>query len=759
MANTFSILDYNSTFGDWLVATNNLIKENNDLAANNYTKSSGTLFLNDTGLSLQTANTAIIGGQLLVQGTGSSAYVQNNLRVDGQIYFTNTVLGITNTGQANIGGPLLALGTGNALRVSNNATIGGTISVVGNGMFQNNITIHSNVYSTNVIANNTITTETLIANNVSIGSNVSVNNLEVLSVINASNADAYLSSLSTVGDISVGNKLSVDGDFQINGTIIYNTNELTINANNDVGIDSYFGVNRGTSGANSQIRWNESLKYWDILNVDSNNYYSILTSDLLSDATNSSSSSNIATPNAVNSANTQLKSYVDGQVTNLNNNITSANTQLKSYTDGLVSSANTQLKSYVDGYISSVTYVGTSGTAVPASGRITITSTNGITAAGSSNTITINTPQDLRTSASPTFAGLTLSSPLSIGNGGTGATSQSQALTNILPTGTTAGYVLTTGGPGTFYWSASAGGGGGATPGTTINSSRLFPTVNADQTIFSTPTYTPGASQLRVYINGVRQFNSEYTETSNTTVTLTTGCSEGDVVMLEVDGYINNPYYANNITLTVPFGEIVSTANTIQLAIQDLETRKATLLSPSLTGTPTAPTASAEVSNTQIATTGFANSLVVSANTQLKSYTDGLVTGGSANSYLRTIGVGTSPDTANVGSIVATGQITAYYSDENLKTRLGNIENALDMVSQLSGFYYEPNQTAQELGYSIKREVGVSAQEVNKVLPEVIAAAPIDNKYLTVHYERLIPLLIEAIKELKNEIDTLKGNN
>lgn len=722
MANTFSILDYNSTFGDWLVATNNLIKENNDLAANNYTKSSGTLFLNDTGLSLQTANTAIIGGQLLVQGTGSSAYVQNNLRVDGQIYFTNTVLGITNTGQANIGGPLLALGTGNALRVSNNATIGGTISVVGNGMFQNNITIHSNVYSTNVIANNTITTETLIANNVSIGSNVSVNNLEVLSVINASNADAYLSSLSTVGDISVGNKLSVDGDFQINGTIIYNTNELTINANNDVGIDSYFGVNRGTSGANSQIRWNESLKYWDILNVDSNNYYSILTSDLLSDATNSSSSSNIATPNAVNSANTQLKSYVDG-------------------------------------YISSVTYVGTSGTAVPASGRITITSTNGITAAGSSNTITINTPQDLRTSASPTFAGLTLSSPLSIGNGGTGATSQSQALTNILPTGTTAGYVLTTGGPGTFYWSASAGGGGGATPGTTINSSRLFPTVNADQTIFSTPTYTPGASQLRVYINGVRQFNSEYTETSNTTVTLTTGCSEGDVVMLEVDGYINNPYYANNITLTVPFGEIVSTANTIQLAIQDLETRKATLLSPSLTGTPTAPTASAEVSNTQIATTGFANSLVVSANTQLKSYTDGLVTGGSANSYLRTIGVGTSPDTANVGSIVATGQITAYYSDENLKTRLGNIENALDMVSQLSGFYYEPNQTAQELGYSIKREVGVSAQEVNKVLPEVIAAAPIDNKYLTVHYERLIPLLIEAIKELKNEIDTLKGNN
>ena len=78
---------------------------------------------------------------------------------------------------------------------------------------------------------------------------------------------------------------------------------------------------------------------------------------------------------------------------------------------------------------------------------------------------------------------------------------------------------------------------------------------------------------------------------------------------------------------------------------------------------------------------------------------------------------------------------------------------------QLSGFYYEPNAIAQELGYTVKKEVGVSAQEVQKVLPEIIAPAPIDDKYLTVHYEKLIPLLIEAIKELKNEIDVLKGNN
>jgi hypothetical protein len=114
--------------------------------------------------------------------------------------------------------------------------------------------------------------------------------------------------------------------------------------------------------------------------------------------------------------------------------------------------------------------------------------------------------------------------------------------------------------------------------------------------------------------------------------------------------------------------------------------------------------------------------------------------------------------TGTSGEIIATGSITSGYSDDNLKTRLGTIENALDKVMTLSGFYYEPNETAQNLGYQLKQEVGLSAQEVEKVLPEVVTPAPIDNKYLTVQYEKMVPLLIETIKELKQEIDALKGN-
>jgi hypothetical protein len=108
-------------------------------------------------------------------------------------------------------------------------------------------------------------------------------------------------------------------------------------------------------------------------------------------------------------------------------------------------------------------------------------------------------------------------------------------------------------------------------------------------------------------------------------------------------------------------------------------------------------------------------------------------------------------------SIRAAGNIVAYYSDERLKKHLGKIENALEKVDQLEGFYYEANEVAQKLGYKAKREVGVSAQAVQRVLPEIVTDAPISANYLTIDYERLVPLLIEAIKELKGEVETLKS--
>jgi hypothetical protein len=114
-------------------------------------------------------------------------------------------------------------------------------------------------------------------------------------------------------------------------------------------------------------------------------------------------------------------------------------------------------------------------------------------------------------------------------------------------------------------------------------------------------------------------------------------------------------------------------------------------------------------------------------------------------------------NTSVSGAITATGDITAFFSDDRLKDRYSNIPNAVEKVKSLNGFYYEPNITAQDLGYQKEMHVGVSAQEVNAIMPEVVAPAPIDNKYLTVKYDRLIPLLIEAIKEQQIQIDELKA--
>jgi hypothetical protein len=164
--------------------------------------------------------------------------------------------------------------------------------------------------------------------------------------------------------------------------------------------------------------------------------------------------------------------------------------------------------------------------------------------------------------------------------------------------------------------------------------------------------------------------------------------------------------------------------------------------------------------------------IYVGAGNDLQIYHDG------SNSYVKDNGTGqlildgnavllqyaaatklatTTGGVAVTGDFTATGNVTAYFSDDRLKTNLGKIENALEKVESLEGFYYEANETAQALGYKAEREVGISAQSVEKIMPEVVAPAPIDEQYLTVRYERLVPLLIDSIKELSAEVKELRA--
>jgi hypothetical protein len=139
----------------------------------------------------------------------------------------------------------------------------------------------------------------------------------------------------------------------------------------------------------------------------------------------------------------------------------------------------------------------------------------------------------------------------------------------------------------------------------------------------------------------------------------------------------------------------------------------------------------------------------------------------TTNSYqIRSLGVGT-PASGVTGDIRATNNVTAYYSDLRLKDVLGNIKNPLEAVMSLNGVVYKGNEVAREYGYTSDTEqVGLIAQEVQKVLPQVVVPAPFDiaqaedgseysksgENYLTIQYEKLIPLLIEAIKEQQVQI-------
>ena len=137
---------------------------------------------------------------------------------------------------------------------------------------------------------------------------------------------------------------------------------------------------------------------------------------------------------------------------------------------------------------------------------------------------------------------------------------------------------------------------------------------------------------------------------------------------------------------------------------------------------------------------------------------------------VNSLGIGTAAS-GTAGEIRATNAITAYYSDERLKTDVQRIDNALDKVRQLSGVYFVNNDVAESFGYTNKeRQVGYLAGQMKRQLPEAVKHAPFDiaqrddgtefsksgENYMTVQYDRVGPLLLEAIKELDEQVSAIK---
>ena len=169
---------------------------------------------------------------------------------------------------------------------------------------------------------------------------------------------------------------------------------------------------------------------------------------------------------------------------------------------------------------------------------------------------------------------------------------------------------------------------------------------------------------------------------------------------------------------------------------------------------------------------------------------------GSSGQYLKSNGSGSPPTWATVSTgygqydspifynITASGTITTYnltvngnfnnYSDDRLKVKSSNIPEALSKISQINGFYYTDSDAVTDIKIGLDAEgnqaylekttsqkVGVSAQELEAVLPEVVSklessASATNTEYLGVDYTKIVPLLIEGIKELKTKVETLE---
>ena len=118
------------------------------------------------------------------------------------------------------------------------------------------------------------------------------------------------------------------------------------------------------------------------------------------------------------------------------------------------------------------------------------------------------------------------------------------------------------------------------------------------------------------------------------------------------------------------------------------------------------------------------------------------------------------------GSANFSGDVTAYASDIRLKENIRPITNAIDRIKKINGVFYDWKDNVSELGFTpiSKSDVGVLAQEVQAVFPEIVKPAPFDQEngvsksgenYLTVKYEKLTALLIVAVKEQQIKIDNL----
>lgn len=130
------------------------------------------------------------------------------------------------------------------------------------------------------------------------------------------------------------------------------------------------------------------------------------------------------------------------------------------------------------------------------------------------------------------------------------------------------------------------------------------------------------------------------------------------------------------------------------------------------------------------------------------AYEEALKEGGDLKYDSSTVGI---EYYANTEELRLGGDIIAFYSsDERLKDNIEIIQDPIEKIKQIKGVKFDWNNNTEKEG----TEIGVIAQDIEKILPELVVNR--ENGYKAVRYDKLVALLIEAIKDQQKQIDSLK---
>ena len=298
----------------------------------------------------------------------------------------------------------------------------------------------------------------------------------------------------------------------------------------------------------------------------------------------------------------------------------------------------------------------------------------------------------------------------------------------------------------------------------------LQPHILSD--VWSHLAITMANYNLTLYVNGIASTSIAYTTPQSINI-LRFG-SQATTGLLSYKGYIDDVRIMNYALTASQIKLIMTSTSTTDLSTNTLNilgTTSSTLYTGSgaalnnlnaaniSTGILTVPYGGSGLNT-------FETSSVLVGNGTGALITPLNLTWDNSNNRLAVGKTSTSLYTLDVsGNVGIAGEITSSYSDMRLKTVVKTLDNALEKINKLNTFTYTNNDLAKTLGFTDNIiRVGLSAQEIQDILPEAVKLAPFDTtinnghevsksgeNYITVQYEKLVPLLIAAIQELSKK--------